>query len=83
MKKVKVLIVAAILMALGNSLNAQSVKEVKNLNYDKGYNFDTARHTTHKAADNIGITLPTAFLMAITFGTSCFIYNACGHNGFK
>ena len=40
MKKVKVLIVAAILMALGNSLNAQSVKEVKNLNYDKGYNFD-------------------------------------------
>ena len=40
MKKAKVLIVAAILMALGNSMNAQSVKEVKNLSYDKGYNFD-------------------------------------------
>lgn len=40
MKKVKVLIIAAIMIALGNQLNAQSKNDVKNLNYDRVYTFD-------------------------------------------
>ena len=40
MKKVKALIIAAVMLACGSSLNAQSENDVKNLNYDRGYRFD-------------------------------------------
>ena len=38
MKKVKALIIAAVMLVCANSVNAQS--NVKNLNYDRGYRFD-------------------------------------------
>ena len=38
MKKVKALIIAAVMLVCANSANAQS--NVKNLNYDRGYRFD-------------------------------------------
>ena len=40
MKKVKALIIAAVMLVCGSSLSAQSENEVKNLNYDRGYRFD-------------------------------------------
>lgn len=40
MKRKTIVILTAIALAFGNTLNAQSKNEVKNLNHDRGYRFD-------------------------------------------
>ena len=60
MKKVKVLIIAAIMIALGNQLNAQSKNDVKNLNYDRGYTFDV----------ELSCSLPTLWEFSTSHGYS-------------
>ena len=72
MKKVKALIIVAVMLVCANSAKAQS-NDIKNLNYDRGYRFDI----------ELACSIPTIWEFSTSHGYSFGNGLYVGGGGFK